>query len=175
MRNQDHIILILMSSHWLPVSFNIDFKIFRVTFKVSDLLRSSGRNLLTVQGTHLRTKWNGALAVFGIQGCGTTCLRHQRHQTSNIKIYFDWKGFLLVSSSTVKLFHISMLIYLLTLWAIFYFPSDSLCSGLSWCFVTWLGNSLLWSNVCSTALKSATQIKSTVVIVKLRVALFVTK
>lgn len=54
-----------MLSPWLPVSFKIDFKIFRVTFKVSDLQRSSGRNLLTVQSTRLRTKWNGAFALSG--------------------------------------------------------------------------------------------------------------
>ena len=75
-RKQDHIISILASLHWLPVHFQIDFKILLLTFKapnyIKDLptpyvpgcpLRSADSGFLVIPRARLVTKGNQAFAV----------------------------------------------------------------------------------------------------------------
>lgn len=72
---------VLASLHWLPVCFRIDFKILFITFKainglapdyIFDIwtpyepscgLRSSGRGLLSIPGSRLRTKGDRAFGA----------------------------------------------------------------------------------------------------------------
>ena len=80
-RKYDHISPILASLHWLPITFRINFKILLITFKalselappyISDLLkpyaplrtlRSSGKGLLEIPSSKLKTKGDRAFAV----------------------------------------------------------------------------------------------------------------
>ncbi len=77
----EHITLVLASLHWLLVCFRIDFKVILITYKtlngltpqyISDLLsrydsartlRSSGRNLLSVANSRLKTKGDRAFEI----------------------------------------------------------------------------------------------------------------
>ena len=79
-KRSNHITPVLASLHWLPVCFRIDFKILLLTFKalhglspcyLSDLLvayvpvdsqRSSGRGLLSVPETQLKTRGDSILS-----------------------------------------------------------------------------------------------------------------
>ena len=77
----DHITPVLAALHWLPVHFRIDFKILLFVFKarhglapvyISDILssyeparslRSTGKALLAVPGSRLKTKGDRAFAI----------------------------------------------------------------------------------------------------------------
>ncbi len=77
----EHITPVLASLHWLPVCFRIDFKVLLITYKalkgltpqyISDLLspydparvlRSSGRGLLSVPDSRLKTKEDRAFEI----------------------------------------------------------------------------------------------------------------
>ena len=125
---QHHIIPVLVSRHWIPVRFRIDFKIVLITFKVL----MSGSNLYNRHFKSLQASlqlveklkvivpslsgppwlWNAlSEEIQSFAGLLTSSNLHWCHVGQLIKVFFVWKSNIFI----IKCIHSYIYIYLLFL------------------------------------------------------------